>query len=210
MSDTWEAIAQDKRERILDAALSAFAANGYRKTSAADVAKAANISKAMVFTYFGSKPQMYEFLCGYAMELVWTEFRANAHKLLTDDFFERIRLSVEIKTALMKRHGAILAFLTSMYFEQDGEVRPAIDKHLANSFSLRSEHMLTGIDASRFRREIDSKLVTKMLTWLSSGLADEWRGGSAETLDELTAAFDRILEMLKNSFYKEEFTGGDI
>lgn len=45
----------EKRQRILDAAISCFGATGYRKTSMQDVAEAAGISKAMVFHYFDTK-----------------------------------------------------------------------------------------------------------------------------------------------------------
>lgn len=204
MANTFSAIPQEKRERIINAALEAFAANGYRKTSAADIASSAGISKAMVFSYFGSKQGMYEYLCDYAFKAAWEEFRNNAHKLLIDDFFDRIRLSVDIKLALMKRHKALLMFLTSMYYERDEAVRAKIDAVLAESSGLSEGHMLKGIDKSRFKEGVDAAQAAKILTWMSEGLANEWRGKPAELLDELANEFYAALETLKNSLYREE------
>ena len=203
MSDIFDRLPEEKRRRIINAALSAFGASGYKKTSTADVAKAADISKPMIFTYFGSKAGLYMFLADYSVELVWEEFRAHAHKLLTDDFFERIRLSAEIKTAMMKRHPAILFFLISMYYEQDKDVRPMVEKCLGESVMLGAEQMLKGVDTSRFKPGVDPHSLVKLLTWASLGLADEWQGKDMAALDTLRGEFDAILEMLKNALYKE-------
>lgn len=47
-------------ERILDAALEQFAANGIRRTSMDDVAKAAQIARSGVYRYFGSKSELIQ------------------------------------------------------------------------------------------------------------------------------------------------------
>ena len=204
MNDTWSKLPEEKRARIINAALCSFGANGYKKTSMADIASAAGISKPMLFTYFGSKPGLYAFVADYAVGLVWEEFRAHAHKLLTDDFFERIRLSTEIKTAMMKRHPAILSFLTAMYYEEDAGVRPVIDKLLGEAVLLSGEQMLKGIDTSRFKPGVEVQSVVKLLTWASSRLADVWRCRDASSLDALLEEFNEVLAMLRTILYKEE------
>lgn len=51
----FEKASQEKQRAIINAGFLCFGQNGYQKTSAADVAKAAGISKASLFHYFGSK-----------------------------------------------------------------------------------------------------------------------------------------------------------
>lgn len=48
-----------RRQRILDAALGAFAAHGYAGTSLSDVAAAVPVSKAAVLHHFGTKEALY-------------------------------------------------------------------------------------------------------------------------------------------------------
>ncbi|WP_159618633.1 TetR/AcrR family transcriptional regulator [Ruania rhizosphaerae] len=50
---------EDKRERILTEAISLFARSGFAATSLADVAQAAQISKAGLLHHFGSKASLY-------------------------------------------------------------------------------------------------------------------------------------------------------
>lgn len=48
-----------RREKILEAAGNAFLANGYSDVTMQDVAKEAQISRAALYTYFGSKQEVF-------------------------------------------------------------------------------------------------------------------------------------------------------
>lgn len=49
----------DKEERILTAAIRIFARDGYQHAKTDEIAAAAEVSKGLVFNYFGSKAQLY-------------------------------------------------------------------------------------------------------------------------------------------------------
>ncbi len=49
---------QQRREQILSVALGLFYKNGYKNTSMADIALAANISKGLIYHYFKSKAEL--------------------------------------------------------------------------------------------------------------------------------------------------------
>ena len=51
----FEAIREEKRARILDAALELFAHEGYHNASISKIAQKANISKGLIYNYFESK-----------------------------------------------------------------------------------------------------------------------------------------------------------
>ena len=51
--------AAERREQLLDVAMTAFAANGYHGTSMNDVAKAAGITKPVLYQHFASKRDLY-------------------------------------------------------------------------------------------------------------------------------------------------------
>lgn len=51
---------KDTKQRILDAALQEFAANGFGSTRMETIARAAEINKAMLFYYFSSKENLYQ------------------------------------------------------------------------------------------------------------------------------------------------------
>jgi AcrR family transcriptional regulator len=202
--NTFDALPKDKQDRIINAALSTFAVHGYRKASVSDIARAAGISKAMVFTYFGSKAELYEFLLHYIMRVTLdTLERVKPQLAAITDYFERYIFTAQIKLDLMKINRAIMDFSASMYTERDPEVRPAIEATIADAFKIRDMFVTSGIDAKKFKDPNDVAKMDKFIRWLSEGCLDEWK--SSDTQDDIVALFHECFDALKHHYYKEEY-----
>lgn len=52
-------IEQQRKQQILNVALGLFYKNGYKNTSMADIAQAANISKGLIYHYFKNKAELF-------------------------------------------------------------------------------------------------------------------------------------------------------
>ena len=70
MNEAFFALPEEKRQRILNAALEAFAKHEYKKASTDDIAAKAGISKGLLFYYFHNKKELYLYLLEYANEAV--------------------------------------------------------------------------------------------------------------------------------------------
>jgi AcrR family transcriptional regulator len=194
----------EKQNRIIDAALTVFGASGYRKASINDVAAAAGVSKATVFHYFGTKKTLYLYLMDLCGGIMMKELDEK-FDLTVADFFDRILLSADIEISVMKRHPAIPAFLSRMYFETDDEVKSEIADMLAEGETYRHRIALDGIDSAKFKAGIDPNLVMKMLTWLADGFAHQMSSGKELDLEVIRNDFYECISLLKTHFYKEEF-----
>jgi AcrR family transcriptional regulator len=195
----------EKQKTIIDAALKMFGTNGYKKTSASDIASAAGISKAMIFHYFGTKKGLYLYLIDYSANLLFSEINEKFDYRVSD-FFERIRLSSYIEISVMKKHPGIPSFLSSMYFEQDEEVKEDIKVMLSKGEGLRNSLAFKGVDCSKFKESVDLKVVMKMLSWIGDGYAKQLSNEENTDYDVMMKEFDECLNLLKNNLYKEEYT----
>ncbi len=195
----------EKQNTIIDAALLCFGTNGYKKTSVSDIAAAAGISKALVFHYFGTKKALYLYLVDLCTHIIMNELDEKFDNTVTD-FFARINLAANIEISAMKKHPAILSFLDSVYFENDDEVKANIKAILANSESesLRSKIAFEGTDTSKFKDDIDPKLVMKILTLLTDGYLCKMPKTGLD-LDALCEEFDEYINLFKRNFYKEKY-----
>lgn len=195
----------EKRNIIIDAALTCFGTNGYKKASVSDIAAAAGISKALVFHYFGTKKALYLYLIDLCTHIIMHELDERFDNAVTD-FFDRIKLAMAIEVSVMKKHPAILYFLDSVYFENDDEVKEDIKAILANSEGegLRSKVAFEGIDASKFKDGIDPKLVMKILTLLTDGYLSKMPKTEVD-LDALCEEFNEYINLFKRNFYKEKY-----
>lgn len=195
----------EKQNIIIDAALTCFGASGYKKASISDISTAAGISKALIFHYFGTKKALYLYLIGLCTHIIINEVNEKFDNSVTD-FFDRIKLVTGIEISVMKKHPAILSFLDSVYFENDDEVKADIKAVLVNSESesLRSKVAFEGTDTSKFKDDIDPKLVMKILTLLTDGYLCKMPKTGID-LDTLCEEFDEYIDLFKRNFYKEKY-----
>lgn len=201
--DKFLALPAEKQNIIIDAALTAFGSNGYRKASISDIAGAAGISKAMVFHYFGTKKDLYIYLVKLCAETLVSEISAKYDEAVTD-FFDRILDVAEIEIAVMKKHPGILSFLASAYFEEDPEIREDFKVFYEQGEGFRQKIAFDEVDTSKFKEGTDPKLVMKMLTMCAEGFSRSTNVSEAE-IDNFHDEFKRIIEMLRANLYREEF-----
>ena len=112
----------EKRERILNAAISEFAQKGYKNASTNEIVKEAGISKGLIFHYFKNKKQLYFYLYDYLMEIMAEEYFQESW-LDEKDFFKKMRMASLAKLELYRRHPLIFKFFLTAYAETDDEVK---------------------------------------------------------------------------------------
>ena len=193
----------EKQEHIINAALHAFGRSGYKKASMADIAEEAGVAKGMINYYFGSKKNLYLYLaelCGKSMaEEIEKGFDANV-----TDFFDNLKMMTTIKIALIKSHPAIFAFLTSLYFEDDPDVRDEIQAYMARNLKLRERFMFNDVDISRFKDDVDPKLIDKLLVWAAEGFTGNMRHNlNMGEIEAFTGELYACLDLMKKHFYRE-------
>lgn len=84
------------RARLLQAALTLFAARGYASTTVREIVAAAGVSKPVLYYYFGSKEGLYQAL----LEESFAGFEQMLHELLTADGSARERILRFCRTSL--------------------------------------------------------------------------------------------------------------
>ncbi|WP_438445061.1 TetR/AcrR family transcriptional regulator [Gorillibacterium sp. sgz5001074] len=194
----------EKQTTIIDAALRCFGTNGYKKTSISDIAADAGISKAMVFHYFGTKKELYLYLIRYCSDLVMNEIEAKFDHALTD-FFDRLKQATEIKVAVIEKHAGVLAFLTSVFMETNEEVRQEIAAILSEGEAIRNRIALAGVDETKFKENVDIKLLMSMLVWMAEGFTTQMSKQNRFDIRAIEKDFFRSIDLLRANFYKPEY-----
>lgn len=192
-------IPEDKKGRIIRAAMEQFAKNGYKKATIDEIVAEAKISKGLIFHYFGNKKKLYLYLYEFAYGLVYGRITQSFEE---SDLFERIRESEQIKLAVMSEYPYVLDFLLSVRRETDGALREEISKIKVESFPPWKESFLPGLDASKLREGIDLEKVIKIISWTTDGLLAQHKDGFI--LEEIFTEMDQYLDLMRKAFYKEE------
>ena len=171
MNDKFWDLKKEKQDRMINAALMVFAKYGYYHASTDEIVKEANISKGLLFHYFGSKRGMYAFLYDYATRFVTLELTANVEKNETD-YFKLYNQILSAKVAAIAQYPYIFLFLNKADEETQPEALAEIserrDKYQRIMETLRERADITG-----FAPGVDYRKIGEVLDYTVDGLLEK-------------------------------------
>ncbi len=86
--EQYEEIRSEKKQIIIEAALSLFAEKGYHSASISMIAEKANISKGLMYNYFDSKEALLSAILDHGFKQLLYSFDVNNDKNISDEEFE--------------------------------------------------------------------------------------------------------------------------
>ncbi len=163
---------KEKQDRIVNAAMKEFSQKGYNLASTNQIVKEAGISKGLLFHYFQNKKQLYLFLFDYGYDRIVEEFYQKID-LSEKDFFKRTREAVMIKMELLTIYPDIFKFMEEALLEDSAEIKVELEKRKKEFIKINMEKFFEGIDYSKFREDVDLKIVLKIITFTLEKLSEE-------------------------------------
>ena len=191
------ALEEEKRERILNAAMREFLA-GFKNASTDNIVREAGISKGLLFHYFGTKEKLYNFLVDYAVDTVKTDFidLVNVHQ---KDILDSIWQLSLLKQDLSRRFPTIFEFLVRVYVDDKDCPAKAQLERLHQIRSQMLQDVLSRCDRSLFRDDIPSdKAIEIIMMALDGFLQQKTNQLGKDSASEMAAEnYDKYLEELK-------------
>ena len=207
MKEAFASLPAQKQRAVLDAAYRCFGKLGYRKTSTADIAREAEISKAMIFHYFGTKKELYDSLLARASQELISALQTESEQL-PEDFFDRLLFLSRRKVDFLKQHPYVSPFLSSAYLETDAEVADVRSRWVDESAPVRSSMMFERMSEksrAKFKESASPELVFELLTGYTIGTFANVPLENSEELDASMARIEACIKMLKTNLYREEY-----
>ncbi len=197
------ALDEEKQTAIINAALQCFGKHGYEKASMNNIAQSANISKASMFHYFGTKKQLYEYLLDYSRNIILDSLQEMND---SDDLFDRVLASSSMKLEVLKRNPYISQFIAGAWNENIAELQDVTSSLRAETNQFRSELIFKQDDAKKFKNPDDAKMVAGILMLMAEGYAIRFQKEIANSeCDLVMTEFREMMETLRRNFYKEEY-----
>ncbi|MGM0216088.1 TetR/AcrR family transcriptional regulator [Enterococcus sp. AZ109] len=193
-----------RRDAVLNAALKEFALKGYDQASTNQIAKDANMSKALMFHYVKNKQELFLTTYQYFTDLLEQNyFRKLDFK--EHDIFLRLRQSYLLQLQLIKQYPWILEFDQLSVKTNSVEINREVAKYTKASHC--NQQLFEGIDTSKFRPELAIEKSLQFILWANIGFTDqlveEIKLDRNKELDDqaIIVALDDHLNELKKLFY---------
>jgi len=179
-----------------------FAAQGYERASTNAIVQAAGIGKGMLFYYFGSKEELYEFLCEYALQAPAAFLQQL--DFADGDFLARYLHLAEHKQTLMATDPRLMRFYESLYRKN-----AHVEKFAAQLAELRQQlhHKLyDGLDYTLLRDDLPPEQTITYMKWLLQRYEQDLMAGYSDGTTQNTPAqweqYYAFLADLRKLFYK--------
>lgn len=205
----FRALDKEKQERIINAAMKEFAV-GYKNASTDNIVKEAGISKGLLFHYFGTKAQLYNYLVGHAVDTVRREY-SNLSDVVQPDVLKSVwQLSV-LKGELSRRYPAIFDFAANAYVDKTAPDNSSLLTSLGETQADIMVQIYAKADYSLFREDIDPEKAISILMWTMEGYAhsvvkvyegEQLGSTPRDNYGEYLKDFKDIVETLRKCFYK--------
>lgn len=207
MYSKFENLEEEKRQRILNAAMKEFAARGYDDASTNAIVERAGISKGLLFHYFKNKKQLFLYLYQNC-----TQMMSDAVLTKVDygeaDLFKKLHDVQIAKFDLIRIHPNIIEFIQNAYLEQSPEVREELSSCGRELLQQSIGKIFQNIDYSLFRSDIDPGSIINTVVWAFEGFGNEYlrraklEGGPVD-YQKMSEDADQYMAFLRKSFYKE-------
>lgn len=197
----------EKQDRIVKAVMKEFAQKGYDRASTNEMVKEAGISKGLLFHYFKNKKQLYLFLVDYCYDMIVDEFYKKVD-LSEPDFFKRVREAIHIKMEMLIQYPDIFKFMEEAFLEDAADIKQEMEKKKREMTDINLGKFFEGIDYSKFRTDVDLKIVLKIITFTFEKLSDETLYKAKLTPDheinyeEIRAEAEQYFDVLIKCFYQ--------
>ena len=150
---------EEKRERVLSAAINEFADKNYGNASMNMVVKAAGISKGALFKYFNSKAGLFAYVYRMALGRVKDYLRQVRDESAAEDFFSRLEKVMLAGLDFIHNHPGLAAIYYRIVFTGDSPYkREIVEEVHRESLEFIESLIKKGIERGELRSDLDSEL----------------------------------------------------
>jgi AcrR family transcriptional regulator len=207
MNDFFENLNDQKKERILNAAIAEFAYKKYEDASTNNIVTAAQIGKGMLFRYFGNKKQLYLYLYQYAREVMDQEVYSRIDST-GDNLPIILKQLARLNLETFKRHPNITNFIAQCNRELSAEVFDDIQKiRKERGIKVKEDILDKNLDMRFLKQEFRSHQTLKLIHWALEGYLSEiknsYRGENLEELpiEKIMQDYDAYMDIVCKAFY---------
>lgn len=197
-----------KQERIIQAALELFATQNYAQVSTNQIVKNADISKGLLFHYFGNKEGLYAYLQHHVVTLmtasVLTEVDVDG-----GDIFDVLWNTTKAKMYVAAEYPLEAQFYTRSFIDTSlpPTIRASTDATVAAAFDAM-EQITQNLDEDLLKEGLEKEKVAKIVDLVCTGITNEIiaelnPGITTEYWREQTAYVKTYFDFMRQLFYKE-------
>lgn len=200
----------EKEHRILASATVAFAEKGYRKSRVEEIAKAADVSKGLVFKYYQTKENLYLQTLKVAADRVMSAVDYNVWQE-SEDLVQMVVNATRYKISLQLKYPTEFKLLITA-LTQSSQLPKAVGEYVNGAFitntDLQKEMLTPVIQRQKLKPGVKIDDVYEMIQWIETGFYQKIQSylqshpdiTVIEDMDELIDQMTRYFSIFEHGF----------
>jgi AcrR family transcriptional regulator len=204
--DTFFNLPSNKRERIVEAALSEFEENAFDQASTNKIIEQSGISKGSFYQYFEDKKDLYKYLIQLMVESKLKYITPAMQNPFNHDFFEVIHDMNEAGLKFALDQPRYLKIGTRLMQDKNHALyKEIIAENQERAFEAYSALVKNAMERGELRDDIDVDFTARIIFIMSSEIVSLTMNNSYESLTEnLTEILDKLMNLLAYGIKKTE------
>ncbi|MCD4714792.1 MAG: TetR/AcrR family transcriptional regulator [Clostridiales bacterium] len=204
--DTFYNLPQEKRERIIEAALMEFEDNSFDQASTNKIIEQSGISKGSFYQYFEDKKDLYKHLIQLMVEAKLKYITPAMQNPFNHDFFEVIHDMNEAGLKFAVDQPRFLKIGSRLMQDKNHVLyREIIAENQDRAFEAYRALVKNAMDRGELRQDLDVDFTARTIFIMSSEIVTFATNGSFETLTEdITEILDKLMNLLAYGIKKTE------
>ena len=195
----------EKQTTILEHAMMEFAKHGYDKASTNTISKAANLSKGLIFHYFGSKETLFRSAIEEALARINKTFQ-DQFSYQSRDLFERLTELMTYKALVLRNPDPAIAFITTLGLDENHDLRTQVRQVQEDFNNEIYQQLLHDLDMSGYRDDFTFQEMMTISLMVLEKVGDQILNTKVEPdqlANQLEQAMKPWIQTLQRLFKKE-------
>ena len=196
---------EEKKKRVINAAVDEFAQNGYTKSNITRMVNKAEIAKGSFYQYFEDKEDLYRHILKKAVEKKFKYVQKELNDYEGDDFFEYWR-RLNIAGLKYAEDNIKLAEVASDIVKNKDQkfYRSIIDEYKNLGEGMFERLLKKAVEAGQVRKDINITYTAGLLYRASFFITDYFfEKKDIKQLDEFIPLIDNLIEIIQYGIKKE-------
>lgn len=202
--DTFYNLDEEKKNRVLEAALEEFGNRSFHQATVGRIVKKADIPKGSFYQYFESKKDLYRHLIEMSQEKKFEFMKGVLEEMESEDVFGRLRRLYRAGFRFAEQNPRLLAVGQNL-MKEDAELREELlGESLASAEDFIIGILKEGVENDEIDPNANLSVAASMITQYNMKLVDLFLGTPLnEGAEEFLKKIDSMTVILKNGLSKE-------
>ena len=195
-----------RKDRILEAALIEFSDKGYKKASTNTIVREAGVSKGLLFHYYKSKKDLYILLFNHANKIIEEEIYSEVN-FADRDVLNRLYQATTTNIEAYGKHPLFVKFMELNALVEDQDIIKATKVSSQEKRERVYEKAFSNIDYYLFNDTINIDRSLEVIKWTIDRLSDDWKlknitNMKTSAFEQLSMDISHYLDLFRSAFYR--------